>query len=79
MDSPREKAPVDDYLARLNAELIPMPLVERRALLHELRQHLEGLAAAHRELGAAPEAAVLAALRQFGDPVRIGQRLIREW
>lgn len=41
--------------------------------------YLDALIAAHEELGAAPEEAFAAALRQFGSPDRIGRRLARDW
>jgi HAAS len=55
------------YLDRVGASLAGLLPEERRAELRaELRDHLEALIAAHEELGASPEEAVTAALRQFG-------------
>jgi hypothetical protein len=79
MDSPRNDLRLEEYLARLDTQLFPMPVEARRELRHELRQHLEVLIIAHEELGSTGEEAVSAALHQFGDPVRIGRRLADEW
>ena len=70
---------VEAYFNRLNAELKKMPPEDRAEMHQEIRQHLEALAAAHEELGATPREAAEAALRQFGDPIKIGRRLFREW
>lgn len=67
------------YFERLNAPLRKMPQADRAELHAELRQHLDALAAAHEELGASPVEAAHAALKQFGDPKRIGRRLFGEW
>lgn len=67
------------YFERLNAPLRKMPQADRAELHAELRQHLDALAAAHEELGASPDEAAHAALKQFGDPVKIGRRLFDEW
>ena len=70
---------VEGFYQRLNVQLRKMPLEQRAEVHQELRQHLEALVAAHEELGATPQEAVAAALRQFGDPRRIGRRLARDW
>ena len=67
------------YFERLNAPLKKVPPEARAEMHQELRQHLDALAAAHEELGATPEEAKAAALRQFGDPAKIGRRLFQEW
>lgn len=69
----------DDYLRRLHRPLRGLPPDARAEAQQELRQHLDALVAAHRELGATEDAAVRAALRSFGDPARVGRRLVREW
>ena len=79
MFSPFDSEEVEAYFNRLNAQLKRMPREDRAELHQELRQHLDALAAAHEELGATPEEAVDAALQQFGDPVKIGRRMLREW
>ncbi len=70
---------VDAYFHRLNAQLKKMPSEDRAEMHQELRQHLDALTAAHEELGATSQEAAEAALRQFGDPVKIGKRMVREW
>ncbi len=67
------------FLARLNPPLRWMPRAARMELHAELRQHLDALAAAHEELGSTPEEAFDLALRQFGDPAKIGRKLWWEW
>lgn len=68
-----------DYLDRLDAQLAWMPYRERDEIHQEIRQHLYGLTAAHRQPGSVPEEDVAAALRSFGNPVQIGRKLFREW
>lgn len=67
------------YFERLNAQLRRMPQADRAEIHTEVRQHLDDLAKAHEELGATTDEAQQAALRQFGDPVKIGRRLFDEW
>jgi hypothetical protein len=52
-----------------------VPRERRLELRSEIQTHLEALVEARQEMGASPEAAVDAALAQFGDPARVG----REW
>jgi hypothetical protein len=68
---------VEAYLDELERPLAHLPASERREWREEARQHLLSLAAAHEELGASPQEAVDAAVREFGDPGRIGRDLAR--
>ena len=70
---------LEQFFQRLNQPLKRMPQPARAELHAELRQHLDALAAAHEELGSSPEAAYDLALRQFGDPGKIGRKLWWEW
>lgn len=70
---------VQEYFRRLDAPLQKMPPDERAASSLELRQHLAELIAAYEELGCTPDEAAQLALRRFGDPGRVGRRLLREW
>lgn len=70
---------LDQFFQRLNKPLKRMPQPARAELHAELRQHLAALVAAHEELGSTPEEALDLALRQFGDPAKIGHRLWWEW
>lgn len=73
-------ARLDDYLDRVVAPLVDhVPHARRRELRAELGAHLEALVDAHLELGATPEEALTAALKQFGSPRRVGQYWLREW
>lgn len=74
MPSPSEN-PVDAYMARLAAPLKPLPAAVRDEHLRELRQHVEQLIVAR---AGQPDAVPLA-LSQMGDPVQVGQDLVREW
>ncbi len=79
MPSPLNDPHSEDWFRRLNAPLRRLPAEERIALHTEVGQHLDQLAAANRELGSSPEEAWGLALTQFGDPAKIGRRLLWEW
>jgi hypothetical protein len=71
---------IDDYLDHACAPLVGVvPFEKREELRREWRAHLEALAEARAELDGAPADAVAAALRQFGDPVRLGRQWARAW
>ena len=70
---------LDHFFQRLNKPLKRMPQPARTELHQELRQHLDALIAAHEELGSPPEEAFQLALRQFGDPAKVGRKLWWEW
>jgi hypothetical protein len=73
-------ARLDDYLDRVVAPLVDdVPHARRRELRAELGAHLEALVDAHVELGANPEEALAAAIRQFGPPRQVGKHWLREW
>ena len=59
---------VDDYLARLEAELGDLPRGDRRELLREISAHV---AAGREELGGGSEAEVRTLLDRLGDPADI--------
>lgn len=79
MPSPLNDPRSEDWFRRFNAPLKCLPAEERAALHTEVSQHLDALAAANIELGSSPEEAWKYALTQFGDPARIGRRLLWEW
>jgi hypothetical protein len=71
---------LDDYLDHVYAPLVGVvPYARRQELRAELSAHLETLAASYEELGSTPEAAVVLALQQFGEPRRLSRQWIREW
>ena len=70
---------IDDYLDHVSAGLLALPDPQRMEIRRELRQHIAALAAAHEEMGSAPEAAVEAALSSFGDPARIARGFVQAW
>lgn len=73
-------ARLDDYLDRVVAPLVDdVPHARRRELRAELGAHLDALVEAHLELGATPEEALTAAIRQFGPPRQVGRQWLREW
>ena len=79
MFSPLNDPQVEQWFQRLNAPLKRLPAEERTQIHQEVRQHLEALAAANKELGSSPEEAWEHALKQFGDPGKFGKRMAREW
>ncbi len=79
MHSRFDDGQTEHFVAKLNKSLRWTPARIRTELHAELRQHLEALAAAHEELGSSPEEAYDLALRQFGDPAKIGRKLWWEW
>ena len=68
---------LEQYLETLDVHLAALPDERRRGLREEARQHVLDLAAAHRELGSDEDEALQAALRQFGDPRRVGKQYRR--
>jgi hypothetical protein len=71
---------LEDYLDHVSAPLVGVvPFARRQELRAELRAHLMALIATHEELGSSPDVAVVAALRQFGDPGRLARQWVREW
>ena len=79
MFSPLNDPQVEQWFQRLNAPLKRLPAEERTQLHHEVRQHLEALAAANEELGSSPSEALELALQQFGDPSKFGKKMAQEW
>lgn len=70
---------VTEWFLRLEAAWQRMPTDERTRQREEVQQHLEGLVAAKVAQGQPSEDAWNAALRQFGNPIRIGRKISREW
>ena len=73
---------IEGHLDRVEARLGILPPDVRAEIRRELRQHVDALIAAHREL--APDEASegeieTAALRQFGEPEQIAGRFVRAW
>jgi hypothetical protein len=56
-----------------------VPYAERQALRAEWRDHLHALSEAYEELGSDPDTALQEALKQFGDPVKLGRQWARGW
>jgi uncharacterized membrane protein len=68
--------PLDEFLDQLERPLHRLSVSERQEWREEARQHLVYLAEAHEELGASPDEALQAAMRQFGNPQRISRELV---
>ena len=68
---------LEHYLDEMERPLTRLSAETRREWREEARQHLLDLVAAHEELGASPQEAMEAALRQFGDARQIGRQLQR--
>jgi hypothetical protein len=79
MQSLHDEVTIEDYLESVRKRLNPLPAEERACELVEIRTHLTELAKAHAELGATEAEALHAALRQFGDPRKVGVELRRAW
>lgn len=75
MDNPR----LDQYLATITARMKTVPAEQRDQEVEEMRQHLEALVAGHSALGRSEDAAVEAAIRQFGRAEQVGRGLERTW
>jgi hypothetical protein len=70
---------IDDYLDHVCAPLVGVvPYAQRQELRSELAGHLEALVCGYQELEPDADTAVVAALRQFGDPRRLARRLLRQ-
>ncbi len=79
MFSPHDSPAVNDWFRRFDAASRRLPAEERTAQREEIRQHLEGLAAAKVAQGQPAEVAWKSALTQFGDPTQIGRKMYQEW
>lgn len=66
---------LESYLDEIETHLKPLPEWERIEWREEARQHLAALAEAYEELGAEPEAAARAAIKQFGAPETLGRQV----
>jgi hypothetical protein len=76
----QEDPRIEDYLDQVCAPLVGVvPYARRQELRAELREHLTAMAAAQQELGSGQEAAIVMALRQFGNPRDIAADWAREW
>ncbi|HZT44140.1 MAG TPA: permease prefix domain 1-containing protein [Chthonomonadaceae bacterium] len=71
---------VEGYLEAIFRPLAAvMPAEAQAEPKKEMRAHLEALIAAYQEIGASPEQAVQAALRQLGDARQVSRQWKREW
>ncbi len=74
------RAQVEDYLDFLCAPLLGIvPHAQRRRLRLETEDHLLALAEDFQAEGFAPDEAVAVALREYGEPWRIGQDFAEAW
>jgi len=71
---------LEDYLDHLCAPLIGIvPYAERRAFRLEAHTHIAGLIGEYQYQGQELQAATESALREFGEPWKIGQAFLQEW
>ena len=71
---------IEDYLDYLCAPLLGIvPYAQRRRLRLETEDHLRALAEDFKAEGFAPDEAVSVALREYGEPWRIGQDFAEAW
>ena len=75
MDNPR----LEQYLMTIAARMKTAPAKQRDEEVEEMRQHLEALVAGHIAQGRGEDAAVEAAIRQFGRAEQVGRGLERTW
>ena len=74
------RAQIDDYFDYLCAPLLGIvPYAQRRRLRLETEDHLLALAEDFGAEGFAPDEAVAVALREYGEPWRIGQDFAEAW
>ncbi len=74
------QAQIEDYLDFLCAPLLGIvPYAQRRRLRLETEDHLRALAEDFEAEGFAPAEAVTVALREYGEPWRIGQDFAEAW
>lgn len=70
-------SPLEQYLEQVKTHLQEMPQQQREEEVEEIRQHIGTMVAAHRELGATDEVAIMQALAQFGKAQALGSELAR--
>ncbi|MCW3099075.1 MAG: hypothetical protein JWL77_4693 [Chthonomonadaceae bacterium] len=71
---------IEDYLEHLTAPLIGIvPYAERRAFREEAHAHIDGLICEFEHEGQEALEATESALREFGEPWKLGQAFLQEW
>ncbi len=71
---------VEDFLDNLCAPLVGIvPYRDRNGLRQEAREHIDGLIREYTYEGMEAKGATEAALREFGEPWRVGQLFLQEW
>jgi len=76
----QQRAQIGDYLDFLCAPLLGIvPYAQRRRLRLETEDHLLALAEDFQVEGFAPDEALTVALREYGEPWRIGQDFAQSW
>jgi hypothetical protein len=68
---------LENYLAAVETKLRSLPAEQRESDIVELRQHLESIMAAYKELGYSDDEAAMYAVQQFGAPKTVGSELRR--
>lgn len=70
---------LEDYLARVAAQLSPLPAKRRDEELREMRAHLENAVIVNREMGQTENEAAQTAVAQFGTPQDLGENVVWAW
>ena len=71
---------LEDYLEHLSAPLIGIvPYPERKAFRQEAHAHIDGLIREYLYDGQDRKAATETALREFGEPWKVGRAFLEEW
>ena len=74
------EARVEDYLDHLCAPLVGIVAYEERnGLRYEAREHIEGLIREYLYAGIAKPEAIEIALKEFGEPWKLGEAFLKEW
>lgn len=69
-------SPLDNYLKELETKLRSLPRGQRESDMAEIRQHLEAMAAAYKELDCTDDEAARCAIQQFGPSKPVARELL---
>lgn len=70
---------LETYLTEVANHLGPLPLARREEELMEMRRHLEDAVSAYQEAGQSEEDAAAKAIKQFGMPEELGEKVVWAW
>jgi hypothetical protein len=79
MHSQPDQDTIDRYLVRMRSRMGSLSTAQQDEACDEVRQHLETMIAEFQAQGTGASAAVDKALRQFGNPFKIGRKMAAAW